>query len=91
MLLLPGFAVGILLGVIVTRGDVCMQSAAREVLAGRPSRMVRIYLVALGAQMALVHGLAGLGWLQPVPPPVAPLAAVVGGATFGTGMLLAKG
>ena len=53
-----GLPVGLLLGVVVHRGDFCMHSAIREVLAGRPGSQVRAYLTALALQLAAVILLA---------------------------------
>ena len=86
-----GLPVGLLLGVVVHRGDFCMHSALREVLAGRPGSQMRTYLTALGLQLAAVNLLVALGVLALALPPVIPVAAMIGGAVFGVGMVMAKG
>ncbi len=91
MLIFPGFLVGVLLGVVVHRGDFCMHSALREIVARRPGASLRAYLVALGVQLAIVNTLGELGWLEIPMPPVAVAAAFIGGLVFGIGMVLAKG
>lgn len=91
MATLSGLLVGLLVGVVLHRGDFCMHSALREAVAGRPDHNVRAYLLALAIQAAAVNGVASLGWLVIVPPPVAPAATLVGGVLFGLGMVLGKG
>ncbi len=86
-----GFVVGSLLGVVIHRGDFCMHSALREIVDRRPGPSIRTYLLALAIQLALVNGLAGIGWLQISFPPVTVAATAVGGLMFGVGMVLAKG
>lgn len=85
------FLIGAWLGVVVQRGDFCMHSAFRELVAGRPGRMMRAYLVALATQLVVVNALAALGWLVTPFPPVTVAATAVGGLVFGAGMVLAKG
>jgi uncharacterized protein len=86
-----GLGLGVLLGFVLHRSDFCMHSALREVLARRPARSFRAYLVALGVQLALVNGLAGLHLLFVPIPPVQTVAAALGGLLFGVGMVYAKG
>lgn len=68
-----------------------MHSAMREALAGRAGPQVCAWTMALGVQLLLVNALAGVGAFAVVVPPVMPVAAIVGGAVFGAGMVLAKG
>jgi len=86
-----GLPVGLLLGIVVHRGDFCMHSALREVVAGRPGRQLRAYLTALALQLGAVNLLVALGAFALALPPVTPAAAVIGGAVFGIGMVMAKG
>ena len=88
---LPGLAVGLLLGVVLHRGDFCMHSAFREALARRPGPSIRAWLVALGLQVAVVNGLAGTGRLVLFRPAVELWAALLGGFIFGIGMAMGKG
>ena len=91
MTALLGLPVGLLLGLVVHRGDFCMHSAIREVVAGTPERQVRAYLVALAFLLVTVNGLAAFGALTLSLPPVTPAAAVIGGLIFGLGMVMARG
>jgi hypothetical protein len=91
MWLLSGLLLGILLGVVLHRGDFCMHSAIRESLARRPGPSTRAWLLALAIQLLVVNGLASLGWLLVPIPPVSILAGALGGLVFGFGMVMAKG
>jgi uncharacterized protein len=88
---LSGLVVGALLGIVLHRGDFCMHSAFREMLARRPGLSIRAWLVALGLQVAVVNGLAGVGWLAVFRPGVELCAALIGGFVFGIGMVTARG
>lgn len=91
MAALLGLPVGLLLGIVLQRGDFCMHSAVREALGARAGYQVRAYLAALGVQLGLVNSLAALGVLTVFLPPVTPVATLAGGLLFGVGMILAKG
>lgn len=91
MLILLGLVVGFALGIVLHRGDFCMHSALREVVEGRRGSNVQAYLLALAIQLVVVNALGGLGWLSVPAPPVAAVAAAIGGLIFGIGMVLAKG
>lgn len=86
-----GLVVGMLLGVVIQRSGFCMHSAFREALARRPGLSTRAWLVALGVQVAVVNGLAGVGWLAVARPGVELWAALIGGFVFGVGMVMGKG
>ncbi len=89
MRILSGLVVGFLLGVVVHRGDFCMHSALRELVARQAGRNVGAYLLALGGQLLAVNALGTLGWLIVPIPPVAAVGAALGGLNFGAGMVLA--
>lgn len=91
MAALLGLPIGLLLGIVLHRGDFCMHSALREVLTGRAGAQVSAYLVALGVQLGFVNVLAALGAVTVSLPTVTPAAALSGGLVFGAGMVLAKG
>jgi uncharacterized membrane protein YedE/YeeE len=52
---------------------------------------MRAYLTALALQLGAVNLLVALGAFALALPPVTPAAAVIGGAVFGIGMVMAKG
>jgi len=87
---LLGLPVGLLLGVVIHRGDFYMHSAAREALGGTRGPQVRAYLVALGVSLLTVNSLA-VGLIAVALPPVTPVAAIIGGLVFGVGMVMGKG
>jgi sulfur transporter len=87
---LLGLPVGLLLGVVIHRGEL-LHSAVREGLGGTRGPQVRAYLVALGFLLLTVNGLAALGLLDLALPPVTPVAAIIGGHVFGAGMVVGKG
>ena len=60
-------------------------------LARRPGLSIRAWLVALGLQVAVVNGLADVGWLVVFPPAVELWAVLIGGFVFGVGMVMGKG
>ena len=68
-----------------------MNSAFREVLFSRDSRLLKAYGIALLVQMAVLVSLGDLLEFQPAAPPVWWLAAALGGFVFGAGMVLARG
>lgn len=68
-----------------------MHAAMREALGGRAGPQVCAWAMALSVQLLFVNALAAVGAFTLVVPPVMPVAAVVGGTTFGAGMVLAKG
>ena len=86
-----GLMVGIPLGVLLHRGGFCMHSGFRQVLRGQPSSSFLAYLLALGSQMVVVNALAGTQLILVPVVPLTWLAAIIGGLTFGFGMVWAKG
>ena len=86
-----GLLVGLPLGFVLHRGDFCMHSALREALSRPPGHVVRAYLMALAIQLGIVNALADLHLLRVSFPPVAGVAAALGGIIFGVGMVLGKG
>ena len=88
---LLGLPVGLLLGLVIHRGDFCMHSAVREAIGGTLGAQVRAYLMALGFLLLTVNGLAAFGVLTLSLPPVTPAGAIVGGLLFGVGMVAGKG
>ncbi len=86
-----GLLLGLPLGVVIERADFCMHTAFRQALRGEGSASFRAYLLALGLQMVLVHLLAAARLLELPFAELTWLAAGLGGAIFGGGMVLAKG
>jgi uncharacterized membrane protein YedE/YeeE len=68
-----------------------MHSGLRQVLRGEPSASFLAYLLALAGQMVVVNALAGSQLIRLPTVPPAWAASIVGGLTFGFGMVWAKG
>lgn len=91
MNVLLGFAIGIPFGVVLDRGQFCMNRALREAVRGRNPALLRSYLLALAIQTIGVHLGAALGWVHIPDLPLAWGAAIIGGVIFGWGMGWALG
>ncbi len=68
-----------------------MHSGLRLALWGERSSSFLAYLLALGIQMVAVNGLSSSGLILVPSVPLTWLASIVGGLTFGFGMVWAKG
>jgi uncharacterized membrane protein YedE/YeeE len=86
-----GLLIGIPLGVVIHRGGFCMHSGFRLALRGERSSSFFAYLLALGIQIVVVNALAGSQFIRVPLIPLTWLASIVGGLTFGFGMVWAKG
>ena len=90
---LRGALIGVPLGYVMQRTNLCFNSAYREALLERNTILLRAILLAIVVQMV---GLAlllqfGVGGLELAVVPFWPLAAVIGGFVFGIGMVYASG
>jgi uncharacterized membrane protein YedE/YeeE len=89
--LLTAIPIGALFGFFLQKGDLCGSSAFSEVILARDGRK------AWGLWVAIVVSMLGialgdlLGWIQLNPKPFMWAGALVGGAVFGAGMVLAGG
>ncbi len=86
-----GLAVGVPFGILLDRGQFCMNRALREATRERNVALLRAYLLALALQMVGVHLLAAGGWINIPHLPFTWLAAAIGGFVFGWGMGWALG
>jgi len=79
------------LGFVLARGDFCFHSTWRR-LFNRPAQtsLLRAYVVLLLVSTPIVQLLMALDVINPFVPGFAPLAAIVGGLLFGTGMVVAQ-
>ncbi len=91
MNVLLGLAIGVPFGVVLDRGQFCMNRALREATRERNPALLRAYLLALAVQMVGVHLAAAAGWVHIPRLPFTWLAASVGGFVFGWGMGWALG
>jgi hypothetical protein len=90
------FALAVLFGAIAQRTHFCTMGAVSDILTmGDWSRM-RMWVAAMGVAMIGFNGMVALGWLEAADtiyagPRFIWLSALVGGAMFGFGMVLASG
>jgi len=90
---LRGALIGIPLGYVMQRTNLCFNSAYREALLARSTVLLRAILLAVLVQMVGL-GLVvqfGVGGVEASVVPFWPLAAIVGGFIFGIGMVYASG
>ena len=87
---LAGLAVGIPFGAVAARSGLCANSAVRGALFGSDRRLPRIFLVAVGVQLALLPVVIALG-VDVTAPHLYLVAGAIGGFAFGVGMALAGG
>ncbi|MFH2007065.1 MAG: YeeE/YedE family protein [bacterium] len=88
---LTGLAVGFLFGFAMQRAAFCGSAIFSSVVLLRDPRGLIGVLLAISVSMLGFAALAGAGWVQVSPKPFKLLPALVGGALFGSGMVLAGG
>ena len=81
---------GVSLGYALERGDFCFHSTLRG-LFRKPKQLdlFRAYLLALLIATPAVYLLRQMGWIDPLIPPFAWQANILGGLIFGAGMVIA--
>lgn len=89
--LLSGSAVGLAFGYALQRGRFCTNTGFRDILLIRDSTLFRAWALAVVVQLVGVTALANLGLIPVSVPPFWWAANLVGGLTFGVGMVLAGG
>jgi uncharacterized membrane protein YedE/YeeE len=90
---LRGALIGVPLGYVMQRFNLCFNSAYREALLLKNTVLLRAILLAILVQMVglgLVFGLS-VGGVETAVVPFWPLAAVIGGFLFGLAMVYASG
>lgn len=93
---LGGLAIGSLFGFFAQRSRFCMRAAVIEFARGAPGEKLPVWLFAFSAAVVLTQGLAMTGSLdvstaRQLAARGSLSGAIVGGAIFGTGMILARG
>ncbi len=90
---LRGALIGIPLGYVMQRTNLCFNAAYREALLARSTVLLRAILLAVLVQMVGLGLLVqfGVGDIEASVVPFWPLAAIVGGFVFGIGMVYASG
>lgn len=96
VLLMAGAFIGILFGAAAQHSRFCLRAATVEVAQGQLGPRLSVWLVAFSAAVFFVQSNIGMGWLDVSE--ARQLAAVgsmsgalIGGALFGAGMILARG
>lgn len=95
-LALGGLFVGLLFGALAQRSRFCLRAATIEFSRGKMGSKVAIWVLAFSAAVAATQGLISFGLLdvseaRQVSTMGSLSGAVIGGALFGVGMILARG
>jgi len=90
------FAIALLAGVVVHRGHFCTMGAISDWVVMRDATRLRQWALAVAVATAGFGLMAWLGWISPLSTiyassQLAWLSALLGGAVFGIGMVLASG
>ena len=91
-----GFALAVALGALMQRTRFCTMGAVADIVhMGDWSRM-RMWVLAMGVAIVGFNGMVSLGWVDAsktiyAGPRFLWLSALIGGAMFGFGMVLASG
>lgn len=89
--ILTGLLCGALLGFVLQRGRLCMNSAFRDIIFMKDFIMFRAFLLALGVMIVGANYLNDIGIIELKPQSFYPLANIIGGYLFGIGMVIAGG
>ena len=92
----PSFALSLLAGILVHRGHFCTMGAISDWVVMRYATRLRQWALAVAVATAGFGLMAWLGWISPLSTiyassQLAWLSALLGGAMFGIGMVLASG
>lgn len=95
-LALMGALVGLVFGISAQRSRFCLRASTVEVAEGRLGPRLSIWLIAFCTAGLGVQGAVALGWLglsdtRALASVGSLSGAIIGGAMFGTGMILARG
>lgn len=90
------FGVAFLFGAIAQRTHFCTMGALSDIVHMGDWTRMRMWVMAIGVAIAGFYGMAAMGWIDPAqtfytPSRVTWLSALLGGALFGFGMVLASG
>lgn len=96
LVLVAGFVIGLAFGLFAQQSRFCLRSATIEFWQGRPGSKFAIWLLAFSAALLSTQILILAGWLDPgsirqLTGTGSLSGAIIGGAMFGTGMILARG
>ena len=90
------FALGVVFGAIAQRTHFCTMGAVADIVNIGDWARMRMWVLAIGVAMLGFNGMVAAGWIDAAKtiyaaPRLTWLSAVVGGAMFGFGMVLASG
>jgi len=88
---LTAVPIGFLFGFLLQKGDLCGASAFSEVMVMKDRRKIFGLWILIVTAMLVFAVLQMLGWVRLAPKPFLYVNYLVGGALFGTGMVLAGG
>lgn len=88
---LTAVPVGFLFGFFLQKGALCGAAALSEVVVYRDREKVAGLWIAIAVSMIGFAAIQSVGWVQLAPKPMIWLSALVGGAIFGVGTVLAGG
>ncbi|WP_306140792.1 YeeE/YedE family protein [Roseibium sp. MMSF_3412] len=96
VLVLGGLTVGVLFGALAQQSRFCLRAAALEFSRRRPADRLPIWLLAFSSALIATQCLALLGEVdtgetRQLASPQSLSGALIGGAMFGTGMVMARG
>ena len=89
--IISGLICGGLLGLILQRGRLCVNSAFRDTIFIQDFTMFRSFFLALGVMIVGSNLLGDMGYMELKSQTFYPLANIIGGYLFGLGMVLASG
>jgi uncharacterized membrane protein YedE/YeeE len=89
--IISGLLVGLFFGFILQRGRFCMNTAFRDIIFMNDLTLFRSYIIALVMLVVIGNFLSDLGAFRLVPQTFYPLSNIIGGYTFGLGIVLAGG
>jgi uncharacterized membrane protein YedE/YeeE len=96
VLLMAGLLTGLLFGVAAQRSQFCLRASTVELSRGRTGPRMAIWLIVFSTALFATQGLIALGFLQvsdarQLSGAGSMSGAIIGGAMFGVGMVLARG
>lgn len=91
VVLIPGLIIGIIFGYILQRGRFCMNSAFRDIILLKEYKLFKSVITAILVSMLGFAIMSFSGIITLNPKPFMWAAQIVGGFTFGLGMVLAAG
>jgi len=89
--IVSGLLIGFVGGYALQRGGFCMHTGFRSIAFEKDHSILRSWVMVLAINIPILLLLEQLGVIFPARPPLTPVAGLIGGFVFGTGMVLAGG